>query len=309
MELEVKACDSGKRLDRFLAMEHLNLSRSHIKRLIQTGHVEVSGRTRPTASLRVKAGDRIRVHIPPPLPIEIRPKRIPLDIVFEDRNLIVLNKQPGLVVHPGAGNEDSTLVHGLLHYCKDLSGIGGLLRPGIVHRLDKDTSGLMLIAKTDIAHRLLVDCFKHGGIRKLYTALVSEAPSDLGGTIETIIGRHPVNRKRMATNTRTGKMARTRWHKIRSWHHAALVNVRIFTGRTHQIRVHMQHIGHPVLGDKLYGGPMRLLTGARPIPIVRQMLHSTQLNFTHPITGQDMEFKISLPDDMSEIIERLDEDD
>ncbi len=306
MEFEVKACDSGKRLDRFLAMCCLELSRSRIKRLIQTGHVEISGRTRPTASLKVRPGDRIRVHIPPPLPLEIKPRSLPLDIVFEDQYLIVLNKQPGLVVHPGAGHEDSTLVHGLLYHCKDLSGIGGVLRPGIVHRLDKDTSGLMLVAKTDAVHRLLVDRFKHGEIKKLYAALISGVPSDIEGLIEMPIGRHPVYRKRMAVNIRTGKAAATRWRKIRSWRNVALVNVRIFTGRTHQIRVHMKHIGHPVLGDELYGGPRKLETRTGTIPIRRQMLHSTQLNLTHPVTGNDMEFKIPLPSDMIELIEGLD---
>lgn len=212
------------------------------------------------------------------------------------------------MVHPGAGNEDSTLVHGLLYHCRDLSGIGGVLRPGIVHRLDKDTSGLMLVAKTDLAHNVLVDYFKHGKIRKVYTALISGVPRDMGGMIEMPIGRNPIYRKKMAVNTRCGKPAKTQWHKLRSWSKVSMVRIRIFTGRTHQVRVHMKYIGHPIIGDGLYGGPRRLPTRTEPIPVVRQMLHSTRLNFIHPATGQEMKFDAPLPDDMLHVIERLDTD-
>ncbi|MFO8240736.1 MAG: RluA family pseudouridine synthase [Dissulfuribacterales bacterium] len=296
---------AGKRLDKFLASKDLGLSRSQIQNLIQSGHIKVRGHAGTSPSLRIQAGDGIDIHIPALKPLSVEPVPIPLDIVYEDRNLLVLEKPAGLVVHPGAGDEDYTLVHGLLYHCQDLSGIGGYLRPGIVHRLDKDTSGLMVVAKNDEAHRQLTEQFKAGKIDKTYLALVYGRPKDMSGRMNLAIGRHPVDRKKMSTRSRRGRSAITEWRVVEELRGASLLSLKIYTGRTHQIRVHMSSLGHPVLGDSLYRGPSKFRLGNTVIPIPRQMLHSACLQFAHPITGEKMKWESSLPEDMISVLEGL----
>jgi 23S rRNA pseudouridine1911/1915/1917 synthase len=303
--IQVDDDGAGKRLDKFLASKDLGLSRSQIQNLIQSGNIKVRGYAGTSSSLRIKAGDGIDIHIPALKPLSVEPVPIPLDIVYEDNNLLVLEKPAGLVVHPGAGDEGYTLVHGLLYHCKDLSGIGGCLRPGIVHRLDKDTSGLMVVAKNDEAHRQLTEQFKAGKIDKTYTALVYGRLKDMSGRLDLAIGRHPVDRKKMSTRSRRGRPAITEWRVVEELRGASLLSLKIYTGRTHQIRVHMSSLGHPVLGDILYRGPSKFRLGNTVIPIRRQMLHSACLQFVHPITGEKMKWESRLPEDMTSVIKVL----
>jgi 23S rRNA pseudouridine1911/1915/1917 synthase len=303
--IKVNDDGAGERLDKFLALKDLGLSRSQIQHLIHNGHIKVRGRSGTSSSLKVQAGDGIDIHIPALRPLSVEPVPIPLAIVYEDSHLLVLEKPAGLVVHPGAGEEDHTLVHGLLHHCRDLSGIGGYLRPGIVHRLDKNTSGLMVVAKDDEAHRGLTEQFKAGKIDKTYLALVRGRLRDRSGRLNSAIGRHPVNRKKMSTRSRNGRSAITEWQVVEEFRGASLLSLKICTGRTHQIRVHMSSLGHPVLGDSLYGGPTEFRIGHAVIQIRRQMLHAACLRFTHPITGEKMKWESKLPEDMASVLERL----
>jgi len=303
--IKVNDDGAGERLDKFLALKDLGFSRSQIQNLIHDGYIKVRGCAGTSSSLRVQAGDGIDIHIPALRPLSIEPVPIPLAIVYEDSHLLVLEKPAGLVVHPGAGEEDHTLVHGLLHHCRDLSGIGGYLRPGIVHRLDKNTSGLMVVAKNDEAHRGLTEQFKAGKIDKTYLALVRGRLRDRSGRSDSAIGRHPVNRKKMSTRSRNGRSAITEWQVVEELRGASLLSLKIHTGRTHQIRVHMSSLGHPVLGDSLYGGPTEFRVGSAIIQIRRQMLHAACLQFTHPITGKKMKWESKLPEDMASVLERL----
>ena len=303
--IKVNCEDAGNRLDKFLALKDLVLSRSQIQHLIHNGHIKVRGHDRTYSSLRVQAGDSIDIHIPASRPLSVEPVPIPLVIVYEDSHLLVLEKPAGLVVHPGAGDEDHTLVHGLLHHCQDLSGIGGYLRPGIVHRLDKNTSGLMVVAKDDRVHLGLTEQFKARKIDKIYMALVCGRFRDRSGRLDSAIGRHPVNRKKMFIRSRNGRSAITEWQVVEELRGTSLLSLKIRTGRTHQIRVHMSSLGHPVLGDSLYGGPMEFRVGCAVIPIRRQMLHATCLQFTHPITGEKMKWESKLPSDMAFVLDRL----
>ncbi|MBA7616834.1 Ribosomal large subunit pseudouridine synthase D [subsurface metagenome] len=303
--IKVNDDGAGERLDKFLALKDLGLSRSRIQHLIHNGHIKVRGRSGTSSSLRVQAGDGIDIHIPALRPLSVEPVPIPLAIVYEDGHLLVLEKPAGLVVHPGAGEEDHTLVHGLLHHCRDLSGIGGYLRPGIVHRLDKNTSGMMVVAKDDEAHRGLTEQFKAGKIDKTYLALVRGRLRDRSGRLNSAIGRHPVNRKKMSTRSRNGRSAITEWQVVEEFRGASLLSLKICSGRTHQIRVHMSSLGHPVLGDTLYGGPTEFRIGHAVIQIRRQMLHAACLRFTHPITGEKIKRESKLPEDMASVLERL----
>jgi 23S rRNA pseudouridine1911/1915/1917 synthase len=305
LQIEVTSRDAGKRLDKFLASKGIGLSRSRIQGLIGDGYIKIEGRDKILSHLRVQPGDIIDVHVPAPIPLAIRPVPIPLTIIYEDRHLLVVEKPAGLVVHPGAGMEDHTLVHGLLWHCKDLSGIGGYLRPGIVHRLDKDTSGLLVVAKDDETHLGLAEQFKTGTIKKTYLALVRGHLPDRTGRLDAAIGRHPVNRKKMSIRSRNGRPALTDWQVLEELCGADLLAVEIHTGRTHQIRVHMSSIGHPVLGDSLYGGPTRLRCDRAIISIPRQMLHATRLQFIHPVTGEEKAYESPLPEDMSLVLDRL----
>lgn len=257
-----------------------------------------------TRSHKVKAGDIIALQIPPPVSLKIKPVSMKLDILYEDEHLTVINKPAGLVVHPGAGKEEDTLVHGLLYHCTDLSGIGGTVRPGIVHRLDKDTSGIMIVAKNDLSHNNLMIQFKERRVQKTYLALVKGDMNDLSGVVQTQLGRHPVHRKKMAVVT-TGRHAVTEWKRLRHSQTASLVSVQLHTGRTHQIRVHMAHIGHPLLGDSLYGGPMTIHMNGKEIKAARQALHSYRLSILHPLSQEPMEWTAEPPEDMRELINIL----
>ena len=282
----------GQRLDHFLQSQLPDLSRTRLQSLIKDGHVLLNDRsTKPNTAL--KSGDRITVTIPEAVPVAILPQDIPLDVLFEDEHLIVINKPDGLVVHPAAGNPDGTLVNALLHHCKNLSGIGGELRPGIVHRLDKETSGCLVAAKHDLAHTRLTAAFSDRSISKIYLAAVNGMPAATSGRIENRIGRHPVDRKRMALidNPDTSKEAITEWRPLSAHKGCALIECRLLTGRTHQIRVHMREsLKTPILGDTIYAQPQRQI-----LQMPRLMLHAWKLAFTHPITGQALSFEAKVP--------------
>ncbi|SKB05965.1 23S rRNA pseudouridine1911/1915/1917 synthase [Prosthecobacter debontii] len=283
--------DIGQRLDKHLAGKLPDLSRSRLQDLVRDGHVTLNGR--PTkASTALKAGDAVSITIPEATPVEVVAQDIPLEILFEDKDILVLNKPPGLVVHPAAGNPDGTLVNALLHHCDDLSGIGGEMRPGIVHRLDKDTSGCMVVAKNDIAHRRLTEAFSERRLSKIYLAAINGVPKDKSGRIQNMIGRHPVDRKRMAIlYDGAGKEAVTEWEQLSVYKDAALIRCKLLTGRTHQIRVHMKEsLGFPILGDPIYGHPSR-----QKVPTTRLMLHAWKLSFHHPIHDQPLKFEATVP--------------
>jgi len=297
---------SGHRLDRFLESCMEDISRSRIAGLVKNGYVRVQGERARKGGIRVKAGEKIEVAIPPPRALELVPMEMQLAILFEDEHLLVLDKPSGLVVHPAAGHEGDTLVNALLAHCGDLKGIGGVERPGIVHRLDKDTSGLLVVAKEEKTHKALVGQFKTRKVDKVYWVLVYGIPSPAGGTVVAPIGRHPVRRKRMAV-VEGGKEAVTRYRLVASGRGVSLVEVRIETGRTHQIRVHMHHIGHGVMGDTVYGGkpPRNLGTELREAveTLGRQALHHYCMRFVHPVTGEEMEFISPMPYDMLTVAE------
>ena len=287
--MQVPANGRGMRLDRFLAQELPHYSRSRLQALIREGHVTLNEKkARPREILR--AGDAIRLVEPPPEKIETEPENIPLDILFEDDHLLVINKPAGMVVHPGAGNRSRTLVNALLAHCKTLSGIGGKERPGIVHRLDKDTSGCLVVAKNDLAHQGLSRQFAERTVEKIYLALVAGTMRKAHGVIEAGIGRHPKHRQRMAVNEERGRSARTDYRVMRSRDGISLIECVLRSGRTHQIRVHLHHLGHPVLGDKVYGRQ-------RTVEFPRQMLHAWKLAFHHPRDGTWRQFEASIPSD------------
>jgi len=288
-----------KRLDAWLASEQSEHSRARWQTLIQDGNVTVNGES-VKRNHKLREGDRVEWTIPEPISTEVLPEDIPLDILYEDAHMIVINKPAGLVVHPAAGNENGTLVNALLHHCTDLAGIGGEIRPGIVHRLDKDTSGAIVVAKTEATLNELARQFKARETEKEYLAIVRGVPAPPRGTIKTTIGRHPIHRKKMAADVRNGRHAVSTYEVVEAFDGAALLRVRIETGRTHQIRVHMAHIKHPVVGDKLYG---RAHTDG--IQADRQMLHAAKLSVAHPDTGERMYFSASLPQDMESLLATL----
>ncbi len=309
VSFQVKAQDSAKRLDIFLSQKDPVLSRSRIKRLIETGQVQVGGRT-AKAGLRLKEKDIVTLTVPRPEELKVEAQPIPLKILFEDEHLVVVDKPAGLVVHPGAGNPSGTLVNALLHHCRDLSGIGGVLRPGIVHRLDKDTSGVLVVAKDDLAHRSLSDQFKRHQPRRKYIGIVFGRLAE-EGRMEASIGRHPVLRKKMSTRPRKGREAVTHWKVLERFRHFDRAEFRLETGRTHQIRVHLSSLGHPLLGDPLYGGrrhlssvePLALRQGLQKLD--RQALHAASLAFVHPATGETLEFSSPLPPALEEALNLL----
>ena len=290
---------SGKRLDAWLAEKQPEHSRARWQALIQEGNVTVNDES-VKRNFKLRTGDRVEWVIPEPVSTEVLPEDIPLDILYEDEHVIVINKPAGLVVHPAAGNETGTLVNALLHHCTDLAGIGGEIRPGIVHRLDKDTSGAIVVAKTEAALNELARQFKARETEKEYLAIVRGVPTHRRGTVKTTIGRHPIHRKKMAADVRNGRHAISHYEVIEDFEQAALLRVRIETGRTHQIRVHMAHIKHPVIGDKLYGR-----TQANGIQADRQMLHAAKLSIAHPDTSERMCFSAPLPDDMERLLTAL----
>ena len=282
------------RLDLFLVKSLPNFSRSRIQRLIRGGLVRVGGATiQPHHAVRF--GDQIEVTEPPPEKIEAEPEAIPLTILYEDDDLVVVNKAAGMTVHPGAGQHQHTLVNALLHHCSMLSGIGGKERPGIVHRLDKETSGCLVVAKNDVAHRELSKQFTARTVEKIYLALAAGKLRERSGVIENKIGRHPVHRKRMSVSSPHGRAAKTEYRVLRSSEQVSLIECKLHSGRTHQIRVHLHHLGNPVLGDKIYAPRL-----AKDFP--RQMLHAWKLGFRHPRTGEWKHFEASVPDDFNRAI-------
>ncbi|MCF7884884.1 MAG: RluA family pseudouridine synthase [Candidatus Marinimicrobia bacterium] len=298
-----------KRLDKYLAEEIEALSRSKIKRLIESQNVTVNG-TNSKPAYRLRQSDQIVVKIPEPEPVDIRPEKIPLDILYEDEDYIAVNKQAGLVVHPGAGHRTGTLVHGLKYYTDELSTLGGDKRPGLVHRLDKDTTGVLLVAKNDEAHWKLSRLFAERQVDKEYRTFLWGVPKNETGTIEKKIGRSRRNRENFVV-TRLGKYAKTHYEVLRNYNFFSLLKVRLVTGRTHQIRVHMKSIGHPVIGDTKYGSDERFVKGLNNrncdlgqkvlAAISRQLLHAYKIEFEHPLKKEMVSITAPLPDDFRRV--------
>ena len=288
---------AGQRADVGLALL-LDITRSNMQRLLEDGRA-VKGAKVLKANYKLRAGDEIVVTLPEPQPLDAQPENIPLDIIYEDEDVIVVNKARGMVVHPAAGNYSGTLVNALLYHCKNLSGINGVIRPGIVHRLDKDTSGIMICAKNDEAHLSLSQQIQAKTARRTYLAVVRGNIKTDSGTIETQIARDKVDRKKMAVVKENGREAITDYEVVERFGKYTLVRCKLRTGRTHQIRVHMEYLGYPLVGDPKYS-PMKT-----PFAIKGQALHSQTLEFTHPRTGERMRFEAPLPEDMQKIITRL----
>jgi 23S rRNA pseudouridine1911/1915/1917 synthase len=294
-EFKVAPFSSRERLDVFLSAQHVKISRSRLKKLIVDGRVTVNGVVRPVG-YKIREGDQITLQVPPSVPLDTAAEPIPLNIIFEDEYLLALNKPAGIVVHPAPGHYNGTLVNALLHHCKDLSGIGGVERPGIVHRLDKDTSGLVMVAKTESAHKNLAAQFKNREIRKEYLAIVKGNVKRDRGLVHATIGRHKVHRKKMDTRALNGREASTEYqvvYRCKNWSYLELWPK---TGRTHQIRVHLASIHHPIIGDQLYGGK------SADLKIPRHALHAHRLELKHPITGLSLSFQASLPTDMEDFL-------
>ena len=309
MNVKFTTEDDGARLDRALAARLPEHSRSFIARLIEDGRVTLEGTAAARASTRVAEGQNAEVDIPPPAPTTAASQEMPLSVLYEDADLVVIDKPAGLVVHPAAGHADRTLVNALLFHVQDLSGIGGELRPGIVHRLDKDTSGVMVIAKNDEAHRKLSAAWGTEAVRKEYLAIVYGTPQKPRGTIDAPIARDPRNRKRMAI-VAGGRRAVTDYELIEPLRHASVVRCILHTGRTHQIRVHLKSIGHPIIGDPVYSGPQwRGIPDKRLqkaiVSFGRQALHAVSLQIPHPKTDKLMSFTAPVPADMKMLIETL----
>jgi len=300
---------AGMRLDRALADLLPDLSRERVKALILGGHVRrKDGEAARDPSTKVRAGLRYAVVVPPPQPADAQPQAIALSIVHEDPHLIVIDKAAGMVVHPAAGNLDGTLVNALLSHCEgQLSGIGGVARPGIVHRIDKDTTGLLVVAKTDKAHEGLARQFKDHSISRRYLAIVNGIPDRASGTVDSWMGRSDSDRKKMAVQPEgRGRRAVTHYRVMTRLDRAALVECRLETGRTHQVRVHMAHLGHPLLGDPAYArGQNRHRELLAELGFRRQALHATHLGFIHPVDGTDLEFDSPMPSDMQELFSHL----
>ena len=293
-----EGADTGKRLDAFLR-EHTELSRSRIAALIWEGAVTVDDVTELKPACKVEEGRTYKLIVPEAKPVDIAAQDIPLSILYQDEDVVVVDKPCGMVVHPAAGNEDGTLVNALLYHVRDLSGIGGEVRPGIVHRLDKDTSGLILIAKNDRAHAALSEQFKSRTMEKHYRAVILGAFEEESGLIDAPIARHPTDRKRMAV-VPGGKPSQTEWAVLERLKGASLLDVHLLTGRTHQIRVHMKAAGHPLLGDRIYAPNIKM-----PVRIPRLMLHAFSLAFDHPSTGERTELEAPLPQAFVQTLEKL----
>jgi 23S rRNA pseudouridine1911/1915/1917 synthase len=308
LALTVAPPQAGGRLDQFLAGQ-LGWSRARLQKLLKSGLVTVNGVSRD-AAYRVRGGDAVRVTVPPPEPCGLTAEPLPLDIILEDRDLLVVVKPPGLVVHPGAGHRGGTLLNALLAHCPDLTEIGEVSRPGLVHRLDKDTSGLIVVAKTALAHESLVRQFQAHTIGKIYLALVWGRLPEPEGEIDRQVGRHPSQRQKMSVHARRGKAAVTFWRVLKEFPGLSLVELTPQTGRTHQLRVHLASLGHPVLGDATYGGGVNRLTGQPQLmslkPLVhRQLLHARRLVIDHPRTGERMEWEAELPEDFRVVLDKL----
>jgi len=293
--------EDNERLDYYLSLELDEVSRTRIQKLVKDQLVKVNGSIKKSSYL-VKEGDTISVVFPEPKKLEITPEDIPLEIVFEDSDLAVVNKRHGMVVHPAPGNYSGTLVNALMFHMDNLSSINGIIRPGIVHRLDKDTSGLLVIAKNDKTHRGLSEQLKHHGVYREYVALVHGNIRQDTGTIDAPIGRNQKDRKKMAVTGKNSKEAITHFSVSKRYGKYTLVTLRLETGRTHQIRVHLSHMGNPVVGDPVYSG------GKNEFKMERQLLHARRLGFIHPSTNENVEFSCDLPEDFKLILERLDKE-
>ncbi|HZH92900.1 MAG TPA: RluA family pseudouridine synthase [Tissierellaceae bacterium] len=293
--------EDNERLDYYLSLELDEVSRTRIQKLVKDQLVKVNGSIKKSSYI-VKEGDTISVVFPEPKKLEITPEDIPLEIVFEDSDLAVVNKRHGMVVHPAPGNYSGTLVNALMFHMDNLSSINGIIRPGIVHRLDKDTSGLLVIAKNDKTHRGLSEQLKHHGVYREYVALVHGNIRQDTGTIDAPIGRNQKDRKKMAVTGKNSKEAITHFSVSKRYGKYTLVTLRLETGRTHQIRVHLSHMGNPVVGDPVYSG------GKNEFKIERQLLHARRLGFIHPSTNENVEFSCDLPEDFKLILERLDKE-
>jgi len=308
IDVRLTPAHAGWRLDRALADAVPTLSRERLKALIRSGAIDAGGIATRDPALKVRGDEQFRVAVPEPEPAHNEAQDIPLRVVFEDEHLLVVDKPAGLVVHPAAGNRDGTLVNALLHHCGgSLSGIGGVARPGIVHRIDKDTSGLLVVAKTDVAHEGLAKQFAAHSIDRRYLAIVSGVPKVARGTVDAPLARSSTNRKKIAiVESGRGKRAVTHWRRLSALRDAALVECRLETGRTHQVRVHMASIGHPLLGDPAYGRAgkthRKLLDD---IQFHRQALHAAELGFIHPVTKHRLSFASAMPADMQELFNAL----
>ena len=292
--------ENGKRLDVYIAGKDEEITRSSAQRQIEQGSVVVNDKVITKVSYKVTEGDDIKIEEQEPVEIELKAQNIPIDVVYEDKDIIVVNKPKGMVVHPANGNPDGTLVNAIMAICKDsLSGIGGEIRPGIVHRLDKDTSGLLIVAKNDIAHVNMSEQIKRHEVKKTYIALVRGIVKENEATIDMPIGRSNSDRKKMAV-TKNGKNAVTHIKVLKRYDKYTLLEINIETGRTHQIRVHLAHIGYPVIGDYIYSN------GKNEFGIVGQCLHAKSLEFKHPITGKDMKLEAPLPEYFEKVLQELD---
>ncbi|MGB2803584.1 MAG: RluA family pseudouridine synthase [Candidatus Zixiibacteriota bacterium] len=314
IEISTPKKASGKRIDSFLSQQDLGLSRAFIQRLILDHHILVDGR--PTkSSYKIRGGEKIRIDVPPLEKPSLEPENIPLDIIYEDSDLLVVNKKAGMVVHPAVGNYSHTLVNALLFHCRDLSGINGVLRPGIVHRLDKNTSGLLVVAKNDSAHLGLAEQIQDRSLLREYTTITWGHMPDEEGIIDAPIGRAIRDRKKMAVTRFKGRESLTQYRVLERFDLCDLLSIRLKTGRTHQIRVHLSYLNHPVLGDPEYGGRQKWIKGIhdkkRPFAqkllsvIDRQALHARKLGFAHPRTEEYREFDSSLPEDMAHLLSLL----
>lgn len=307
LTLAASDADVGTRLDAFVSASG-ELTRSAAARLIEEGAITVNGKA-VAKNYKLRAGDGVEILLPEPIPAEAQPEDIPLDVVYEDGDIIVINKPVGMVVHPAAGNEQGTLVNALLHHCGDsLSGIGGVVRPGIVHRIDKDTSGLLVVAKNDDAHNYLAERIKIHEVGRIYYALLVGNLKEDRGTVNAPIGRHPCDRKKMAVLGPSDGQARhavTHYEVLERYRGYCFVRCELETGRTHQIRVHMAHLGHPLMGDETYGGGKTRFELSNKSLIEGQCLHAGELKLTHPKTGEAMHFRSELPREMQTLIEKL----